>query len=285
MPELNIRLEIPVTHRGMRVLCAALLLGGLAGDLASESVTLTTYYPAPSGAYSQLITTNNVVLARDLQSPSNQPSFVIVGSTTAATAGQAAANGTKLAVLGGAVGVGSTAFVPSPVVGLQINGTGGTNVDLTVNGRLQISDPNNQGGICVSSGTNSCAMQLGQVPSGSNIPGNTTTIGFFNGPSGVSTSWRMTMNNAGFVGIGADPAQPTYPINPKSTLDVNGQVSISGCAVGTTPYNAGTVSCAGNSYATYLPGLYTYYQAGGDASLSFAGQMYCCPCPNGVCPL
>ncbi|MBI3554076.1 MAG: hypothetical protein HY077_16390 [Elusimicrobia bacterium] len=41
------------------------LLSGLAAELASESVSLTTYYPAPSGVYTQMITTSNTFLARD----------------------------------------------------------------------------------------------------------------------------------------------------------------------------------------------------------------------------
>lgn len=36
-----------------------------AQDLASESVTLTTYYPAPSGIYTKMITTGQTMLARD----------------------------------------------------------------------------------------------------------------------------------------------------------------------------------------------------------------------------
>src|SRR5262249_40585990 len=38
---------------------------GVCNELSSESVTLTTYYPAPSGVYSQMITTTNTFLARD----------------------------------------------------------------------------------------------------------------------------------------------------------------------------------------------------------------------------
>jgi hypothetical protein len=52
----------PRVGRGLLVL--AMLLA-TAGDLASENVTLTTYYPAPSGVYSQMITTGNTYLARD----------------------------------------------------------------------------------------------------------------------------------------------------------------------------------------------------------------------------
>ena len=43
---------------------AAMLLAG-AGELNSESVTLSTYYPAPSGVYTNMITTDNTFLARD----------------------------------------------------------------------------------------------------------------------------------------------------------------------------------------------------------------------------
>ena len=49
----------------LRPWLAGALLVLAAGDLASESVTLTTYYPAPSGVYTQLITTGNTYLARD----------------------------------------------------------------------------------------------------------------------------------------------------------------------------------------------------------------------------
>lgn len=37
----------------------------LARDLATENITQTTYYPAPSGVYSQMITTADTYLARD----------------------------------------------------------------------------------------------------------------------------------------------------------------------------------------------------------------------------
>src|SRR5580700_334620 len=65
MAELNIRLDIRLTPKVFRGALAIMLLSGLAQELASESVTLTTYYPAPSGVYTQMITTNNTYLARD----------------------------------------------------------------------------------------------------------------------------------------------------------------------------------------------------------------------------
>jgi hypothetical protein len=48
------------------------------GELASENMTLTTYYPAPSGVYAQLITTGNTYLARDTAANSQK---VGIGTT------------------------------------------------------------------------------------------------------------------------------------------------------------------------------------------------------------
>lgn len=44
---------------------AAFLLSVLAADLATESVTLSSFLPAPSGVYGQLLTTGSAYLARD----------------------------------------------------------------------------------------------------------------------------------------------------------------------------------------------------------------------------
>ncbi|MBI4061557.1 MAG: hypothetical protein HY403_09015 [Elusimicrobia bacterium] len=48
-----------------RALAVFFLSSIFAAPLASESVTLTTYYPAPSGVYQQMITTGATYLARD----------------------------------------------------------------------------------------------------------------------------------------------------------------------------------------------------------------------------
>lgn len=64
------------------------LLSFMAVELASENVTLTTYYPAPSGIYAKMITTNNTYLARD----------------------------------GGNVGIGTT----NPLAKLEVSGSGAT---------------------------------------------------------------------------------------------------------------------------------------------------------------
>ena len=65
MAEIVIRLDLRVgegVRKSGRLLLAGALLFSLAPELASESVTLTTYYPAPSGVYTTMITTNNTYL-------------------------------------------------------------------------------------------------------------------------------------------------------------------------------------------------------------------------------
>ena len=65
MADLNIRMDLRVTPAMFRCSLAGLLLFIMAPELATESVTLSTYYPAPSGVYTQMITTQNTYLARD----------------------------------------------------------------------------------------------------------------------------------------------------------------------------------------------------------------------------
>ncbi|MBI2384838.1 MAG: hypothetical protein HYV14_02375 [Elusimicrobia bacterium] len=69
MEKRTIRLNLDVSFvygpRTWRVPLAAMLLLCAVGDLNSESVTLSTYYPAPSGVYTQMITTGDTYLARD----------------------------------------------------------------------------------------------------------------------------------------------------------------------------------------------------------------------------
>ena len=65
MANLNIRMDLRVTPAMFKCSLAGFLLFVMAPELATESVTLSTYYPAPSGVYTQMITTQNTYLARD----------------------------------------------------------------------------------------------------------------------------------------------------------------------------------------------------------------------------
>ena len=65
MAELTVRFELSFGARTLRCLLVSGMIFSAVTDVASESVTLTTYYPAPSGVYTQMITTGNTYLARD----------------------------------------------------------------------------------------------------------------------------------------------------------------------------------------------------------------------------
>jgi hypothetical protein len=65
MAEITVRFDVRMNQRTARWALAALLVLAAAPQLASEDITLSTYYPAPSGVYSQMVTTGKTYLARD----------------------------------------------------------------------------------------------------------------------------------------------------------------------------------------------------------------------------
>ncbi|MBI4371172.1 MAG: hypothetical protein HY552_02625 [Elusimicrobia bacterium] len=119
MAELNVRFDLRFGARLLSGgLAAAMLLAG-AAELGSEKVTLTTYYPAPSGIYTKMITTGDAFLARD-------GGRVGIGTSSPAA-------GYKLDVRGGAVNVGG---------GLQVAGIlpGAPGLSLSVEGNMNGGD-------------------------------------------------------------------------------------------------------------------------------------------------
>ena len=96
-----------------------------ASELASESVTLSTYYPAPSGVYTQLITTSQTQLGTQ------------GGPVTIGTAGSPA-----VTTINGALGVNGA---------LSVNGTLGVSGMATLNqlaGNLQVTPVATEGNSC-----------------------------------------------------------------------------------------------------------------------------------------
>ena len=65
MAELRLSFDFRLTAGIFRWGLSGALVSLLAPDLCPETVTLTTYYPAPSGVYAQMITTSHAYLARD----------------------------------------------------------------------------------------------------------------------------------------------------------------------------------------------------------------------------
>lgn len=62
---IDLHFRVSYEPRVVRPWLALCLLLLSAGELGSENVTLTTYYPAPSGMYTQMVVTGNTWLARD----------------------------------------------------------------------------------------------------------------------------------------------------------------------------------------------------------------------------
>jgi hypothetical protein len=65
MAQINLRLELSFSRTMFRNGLAVFFLLAGVPELGSESVTLSTYYPAPSGVYTQMITTDNTWLSRN----------------------------------------------------------------------------------------------------------------------------------------------------------------------------------------------------------------------------
>lgn len=105
---LNFDLSFVYGPRTFRVPLAAVMMLAAVGELNSESVTLSTYYPAPSGVYTNMITTDNTYLARD----GGAASRVGVGTTSP---------GAKLSVAG-SMAVGSYAGNVPPANALIVGG-------------------------------------------------------------------------------------------------------------------------------------------------------------------
>jgi hypothetical protein len=94
MAEIKLTLDLKFSRRFVAVLGAAAVIFCVVPGLDSESVTLSTYYPAPSGIYTQLITTGNTWLGRN-------GGLVWVGKNTPL----GPSVGTRMTVMNGNVGI------------------------------------------------------------------------------------------------------------------------------------------------------------------------------------
>jgi hypothetical protein len=137
MTELIVRVDIGVSRGAVRAAIAGLLLSGMAAELASESLSMNTYFPPKNGVYSQVVTSGYAILARDggsvairsLTNPTTSKLFVnggIGGTSTLTSSGQTTATNTIMltashAVLksdqGGSIELGADNDRANPVAG------------------------------------------------------------------------------------------------------------------------------------------------------------------------
>ncbi|MBI5239691.1 MAG: hypothetical protein HY926_04405 [Elusimicrobia bacterium] len=61
--DIHLHVDLSVPRRTMTIFLAAAILITVSPEIGSENVTLSTYYPAPSGVYNKMITTGDAYLA------------------------------------------------------------------------------------------------------------------------------------------------------------------------------------------------------------------------------
>ncbi|MBI5629735.1 MAG: hypothetical protein HY921_02490 [Elusimicrobia bacterium] len=251
MAELNLRLDIRVTPALVRWGLAGLLLSVFAPELATESVTLTTYYPAPSGIYTQLIATNNTYLSRD----------------------------------GGNLGIGTTSLHSSG--GFTAKTTldaGGSMLGLAVRGSASPAIK------IINSSNTELGTVAGVTAAGAWATGSTVNDIVMRSPAGrlilatgASNTPRLVMDGSGYVGIGGAPTASASNL-PLQTSGL--RATQTGCTI--TGFTTGTTNCGANNYATLIAGVWAEYMVTGNIATTGGGggqegSMLCCPC-GGACP-
>lgn len=281
MAEVNFNFQVRLTPSMVHGALVVAVMLSCAPELGSESVTLTTYYPAPSGVYAKMITTSDAYLARDggvYDSGTNaNGSSLILGGVTPS-------NGVKLKVMAG------EAWVPL----LQTTGN-----NVIVAGASKVAD-----------------LVIGS-DSGSGANRHDSSIMMWSNASAVrlfASSDHLYLNRYDLGGgLTAASVNVDLAANPGQTSTFNGPLTIF-----TPPATAGNALSANTLIASNISGCSTYeYQyptpgGGNRANICPGGYVTlidglmsktsilqivpvippnptvtarCCPCPAGGCPL
>jgi len=235
--DIHLHLDLSVPTRTLVFLMAAALLVTVTPELGSENVTLSTYYPAPSGVYTKMITT---------------------GSTFLATSG-----GSNY------VGIGTT----NPGVPLDITNTQTVGIRYVKTGsqdaRIQVGDPTQTWSIASGWGGGT-AGDFSIVQEG--VSGNRLYISHTSGNVGIGTSnpsARFQVQGTQVIsGSGALAFTPSAG---------NGYLYIdntnTGCFAGSAAANGSP--CTAGNYATWNPGVYveglSYNNRGFPANANIGG--------------
>jgi hypothetical protein len=300
MAELTLRFDLRFGARTLRCLMAAGMVFSVATEVASESVTLSTYYPAPSGVYSQMITTGNTYLARDAATNGGR---VGIGTTAPALLFHEVFNGANWAALIQSASGGNTAsayFAHAGGYGAYIDAGGAANSGtyaLDVNrsgtpylyvrgdGYIGVGTANPQRNLDVAGSSG----DYGYLPHYQNWATYGTGDGgaaIYNDPTAYQTLMIVGNNSAG----------GTRRVSVWDQLLVNGTeyvasgsynastyVNGAGGSCGWTNFVAGpnTPICPAGQYVTLETGVMSKYTAIVNG-LDPAGEAFCCPCPAGL---
>ena len=250
MAELTVRLELRVSPRLARWGLAAALLTCPVAELGSETVTLTPYYPAPSGVYTRMITTDNTFLARDT-------GRVGIGTTDASTG--------KLTILSSGTGW---------TDGISLRYTGSTN-------RFQIiHDSPGRMGVGYNAGALVGFHSNGGMSVGS---GQWTTVPALS--NSLLVQDRAMVMGKLLAGMGNVSASNGTNFNIESGSAIRARQTSGDC----TPINTGDglpKTCGANQYATTAIGFYSERMLLGGPQPSGTNfqqvTFYCCNC-GGSC--
>jgi hypothetical protein len=278
MAELTLRFDMSFGTRSLRCLMAAGMIFSAVTEVASESVTLNTYYPAPSGVYAQMITTNNTYLARD-------GGGVTIGGSGAAPAGGlafGAANPTisassYIVMPGGLYVSAGTAYFQN-----QIQTRGGVHDDTNVN-------------LSLYGGTSGNTNVTGGLFASAYLPSYMAWATYGTGPGGAA----IYNDNGAYqtlMLVGNNSAGGTRRVSVWDQLLVNGTeyvasgsynassfVNGAGASCGWTTYTVGSLTpiCAGGQYVTLETGVMSKYTTINNGTEP-DGDAFCCPCPAGL---
>jgi hypothetical protein len=322
MADLNIDLELRVTPRAFKGLLALALLSVLAQELSSETVTLTTYYPAPSGVYTQMITTGNTFLARD------GAAKVGIG-TTGLTANRLTVvspdNSTNdiVEVLPANLTQG-VAITYNSVKEIGSNGNNSIYFDAQQNGNIVLGSANASENIGFGTASPPAGptrwFSFPPLNDGRNYSDGITwyapspnTYGIYrtagawaagnyqqleakwdtgivlDGGTAYGLSGTLLQPNGGNVGIGTGLTKAGGLLQVGSPT---GQTGVMGAYHPCNAAGAVNASCGAGTYATTMSGVIAKYialespiqQPSGSATLLVQPSFFCCPCPASGCP-
>ena len=209
--ELNIR--ITLDRRSVFLLLVLFFISWHPGSIGSETLTLTTYYPAPYGGYARLLTTGDTILARNSGGVGiGNPAMPLVDKLTVQ------ASGTAISAIDGGVRTRffSSASTPSGYVGtssahaFRLRTADADRVVITAGGDLQIL---NGGDITMTTGgyINGLCYLRGYGPSSVTLcdPGDRL---FGHYPDGIkriygflpANAWSMQSGVGTYVSMGHD---------------------------------------------------------------------------------
>jgi hypothetical protein len=294
MTDRPLQLELVLGPRGVIAAAACALLLSTAAELSSESVQMSTYYPAPSATYGNLITMSQTYLARD-------SGGVTVGSN-GTTAG-------RLSVMNGAMGIGTS----NPLMELDVEGratfgaingyTSARGLSWHVqsgysNGNLNYAIAREQGswnGVATAQNPWGYPNLAIDFHTGVRLKGGSDYGGVQiwddicdSGVKNCNVNWtgagsQIAVFRANFAGgsyiISNTGAQTTAPIAP---LDIGGsglmvvRQAAASCYQKAYALNSGA-SCLAGEFITQQSGLMSRYAAG---TTGGSGIALCCKCPT-----